>query len=136
MKSHPGLFCDNLDNNTLLIDYKEIEALIFLWIERSNCPEPTGAGAATHWDWNTEDQDCNLFPRGRGLYPLGPLLVRHAFHDAAGISDGFVDLTNADNAGLESSDRVLKFLHSDRTLTFSADGKSISEVLNMADFAA
>jgi hypothetical protein len=137
IKSHPGLFCDNLDNNTLLIDYKEIEALIFLWIERSTCPEPADPGAAsTHWDWNTEDQDCDLFPRGRGRNPLGPRLIRHAFHDAAGISDGFVDLTNADNAGLESSDQVLKFLYNDMSLTFTADGSSISEVLNMADFAA
>jgi hypothetical protein len=118
------------------IDYEEIEAIIFEWIERSTCPDPADSGAANHWDWNTDDQDCDLFPRRRGANPLGPRLIRHAFHDAAGISDGFVDLTNPDNAGLESSDRVLNLIYSDPTLLTFTDGGSISEVLNMADFAA
>jgi hypothetical protein len=46
---------------------------------------------------------------------------------------GFVDLTNTGNAGLESSDHVLTLLY--KTSKF-ADGGLISEVLNMADFAA
>ena len=118
-----------------LLDYEEVEALIFLWIERSTCPDPADPGAATHWDWNADDQDCNFFPRARGRNPLGPRLVRHAFHDAAGISDGFVDLASPSNAGLEASDHVLTLLHTDPTFTFT-DGGSISEVLNRADFAA
>jgi hypothetical protein len=123
---------------TTLLDYEEIEALIFLWIEQSTCPDadPADPSAGNHWDWNTANQDCDFFPRGRGRRnPLGPRLIRHAFHDAAGISDGFVDLSNPSNAGLESSDHVLNLLYNDPTLTFT-DGGSISEVLNMADFAA
>jgi hypothetical protein len=130
MKSHLGL---SFATTLTLLDYEEIETLIFEWIEQSTCPDPADTDAANHWDWDTDEQDCNFFPRGRGPNPLGPRLIRHAFHDAAGISDGFVDLTNRANAGLESSDHVLTLLY--KTSTF-ADGGLISEVLNMADFAA
>jgi hypothetical protein len=137
MKSHLGLSYSATTLTSTLLDYEDIEALIFLWIEQSTCPDsdPDDPSTGNHWDWNTEEQDCILFPRGRGRNPLGPRLVRYAFHDAAGISDGFVDLANPGNAGLELADHVLTLLYTDPALTFT-DGGSISEVLNRADFAA
>jgi hypothetical protein len=117
------------------LDYDEVEAIIFEWIEKSTCPRPGDAGAAQHWDWDPTIRDCTWFPNRRGSRPLGPRLIRHAFHDATGISDGFVDLTNPENAGLESSDHVLNLIYGNTTFTFT-DGGVISEVLNKADVAA
>ena len=117
------------------LDYDEVEAIIFEWIEKSTCPMAGDAGASQHWDWDPAISDCIWFPNKRGPRPLGPRLIRHAFHDATGISDGFVDLTDPENAGLESSDHVLNLIYSNTTFTLTDSGK-ISEVLNKADFAA
>jgi hypothetical protein len=117
------------------LDYDEVEAIIFEWIEKSTCPRAGDAGASQHWDWDPTISDCIWFPNRRGSRPLGPRLIRQAFHDATGISDGFIDLTDPENAGLESSDHVLNLIYSNTTFTFT-DSEIISEVLNKADFAA
>jgi hypothetical protein len=116
-------------------DYQEIEAIVFHWIDDSTCPSPNNTNATSHWDWNGTTQDCNLFPRIRGPHPLGPRLVRHAFHDACGVSDGFIDLSRPDNAGLEASTQVLDAMYQTAAVTLTGGG-TISQLLNKADFAA
>jgi hypothetical protein len=116
-------------------DYLVIEALIFAEIEDSTCPSTTDELREDHWDYRIDQEDCAWFPRERNPKPLGSRLLRHAFHDAAGIMDGHVDLDHTGNDGLQSSLHVLKKLYNyDAGMVSLTDGFAISEVLNMADF--
>ena len=108
-------------------DYKDVEKLVWQEIEDSTCQPGS-------WDWRDEDKDCKWFPKIRNPKPLGSRLLRLAFHDAAGFMDAHVDMSNADNAELDSATLVLDRMYTNRILTSSGD--AIKDVLTKADFYA
>ena len=121
-------------------DYLDVEQIIFDWIDDSTCPGRNDLDAPNHWDWDGDD-DCVYFPRIRNPRPLGSRLIRHAFHDAAGLNDGHVNLADTENNdGLESSAYVLNAIYEGTshhgTYYLSTGDEAINEVLNMADFSA
>lgn len=89
--------------------WEDWEYLRDYWSDRiddSTCPDAGSEELKTHWDYNYDDhiaagmtesealqQDCELYHRERNPRSMGSRLVRHAFHDAAGGFDGFVNVS-------------------------------------------
>ena len=126
----------------------------FARIEESTCPEIGSEALKTHWDYDydqfiadgmTEEQalsqDCNLFQRERNPRSMGPRLVRHMFHDAAGGFDGFVNVDNhEDNGGLEATQQVIVEAYNTVVLPGTDDDEDpsipVNQVISLADFSA
>jgi len=112
-------------------DWWNVYFLIEKEINDSTCRKEVG-----HWDYpptygeelNSHGKDdCEWFPEERNPRPLGSRLIRMAFHDAMGWSDGFVDLSQKDHDGLESAVAVLDRVYTDH---------GMGEYLSKADFYA
>ena len=128
------LFCSGVTavrRDPVEADWFHVRFLIDQEIHRSTCVKEIG-----HWDYpptygnalNTRgEDDCEYFPTPRNPKPLGSRLVRMAFHDAMGRSDGFVDIIQDDHRGLESAIAVLDRIFADH---------GIDEYLTKADFYA
>ena len=80
-------------------DWIRVHDAIIHWIDMTSCPANGDPAFLTHWD-NPDDHkalgspmsdDCQLFLRERNPDQFGSRLVRHAFHDAVGGFDGWVN---------------------------------------------
>lgn len=99
------------------------------------------------------EADCDRFKRERNPHQMGSRLVRHAFHDAVGGFDGFIDITDeGENGGLASTYYTLVEMWNTETLSNALlskdcvdadatggaclDETPLKEVLSWADFNA
>ena len=127
--------CDSiytLSRDPTYEDFLDVKTIIQARMDSSTCPDPEDAD--DHWDWNEELEDCVLFPSNQGRMPLMARLVRLSFHDAAGYSDGFVDLQDPENAGLSPAVTVLDDAYASEFL--QTTGEAIHQVISKADFYA
>lgn len=106
-------------------DFEDVKAIVIDYIHKSDCRDENSTF------WNATISDCDYMPMERNPSGLGSRLVRHAFHDATGFSDGFVDLNNPENNGLQNSTILLHMMYEESSFS---DGGRIDEVMTFADF--
>ena len=131
-------------------DWIKVHDAVIHWIDMTSCPATDDPAFLTHWD-NPDDHkllgspmsdDCQIFLRERNPDQFGSRLVRHAFHDAVGGFDGWVNHHDKHENGalLESYSmlRDLYFGHRAPTIPqITGEGDvPIDQLISFADFNA
>lgn len=131
-------------------DWIKVHDAIIHWIDMTSCPANGDPAFLAHWD-NPDDHkllgspmsdDCQLFLRERNPDQFGSRLVRHAFHDAVGGFDGWVNHHDKrENGALLESYSMLRdiyFGHRAPAIPqISGEGDvPIDQLISFADFSA